>query len=88
MHGDIGAAVEYRHLYLLDKNAFATDDAQRRLGVTVARSLNNDEFSLFAHARGNKLLSDVASLPEREVAASGGDTHVSVEVEEIAKCGR
>ena len=88
MHGDVRSPVEHRRLNLFYKDPFAADHVQWRLGVPIAGRFDNDELDGVTHAVFNKLTAHIVSLPEREFAAPSGDTHVSVEVEEIAQRAR
>ena len=73
VHGDVGAAFLHRDLEFLDEQALAADLRERAVLHAVALRAHRHELDGQVGMRGPQQRGDVLGLPERELAAAGGD---------------
>ncbi len=73
MHGDVGAAFLHRHLQFLHEQALAADFGERAVLDAVALRAHRHELDRQLRMRCAQQGGDVLGLPERELAAAGGN---------------
>ena len=73
VHGDVGAAFLHRDLEFLDEQALAADLGERAVLHAVALRAHRHQLDGQLRVGGAQQRGDVLGLPERELAAAGGD---------------